>query len=143
MAADPPQVRLGELVPGGIAPGIYALVERGAHRRPELAAGLRGVAELRYAEGFAPTRVSFGGGEIVVHDVDEAARRGGDPDVVVVAEFPVLVQLAAAPLAAGLPKLTSREGRAALATVAAGRIRVAGRRTLARRLLQLLEIRAE
>lgn len=128
------------LVPGGIAPSVYALVERGAGRRPGLAASIRAEMELRYAEGFAPTRIEFGPDGVLVEDVDEASPRPRAADVVIVAPLPVLVQLAAAPLAGGLPKPTTARGRAALATVASGRLRVVGSRALARRLLQLLQI---
>lgn len=48
--------------------------------------------------------------------------------------------MAAAPLAAGVPRPTSARGRAALATVASGRVRLVGNRALARRLLQVLAI---
>ena len=140
MAGRAPQVRLGALTPGGIAPSVYALVERGAGLRPRLAGAVRGEVELRYAEGFAPTRIAFGDDGVVVEDVDEAGGRPRAPDVVIVAPLAVLVQLAAAPLAGGVPKPTSARGRAALATVASGQVRVVGNRPLARRLLQVLAI---
>lgn len=127
------------MVPGGIAPSVFALVERGAGLRPGAAAAFGGCVELRYAEGFAPTRIARTGGSILVEDVDEAAR---PPlaDVVVVAPLPLLVQLAAAPMAGGVPKPTTPRGRAALASVARGQVRITGSRALARRLLQLLQI---
>jgi len=39
--ATPPQVRLGALLEGGLAPAIMAIVERGAQKRPALARSLR------------------------------------------------------------------------------------------------------
>ena len=51
-----------------------------------------------------------------------------------------IVQLTAAPLFGGLPKLTDARGRSALASMAGGKVRIAGSVALARRLLKLMEI---
>jgi hypothetical protein len=49
-------------------------------------------------------------------------------------------QLATAPLVGGVPKPTNRRGRAALASVAARRVRIEGSPMLARRVMKLLEV---
>lgn len=61
-------------------------------------------------------------------------------DVVISGSLPDVVQLASAPLMGGIPKVTDRRGRAALARVAGGRVKIEGSRKLARRLLQLLQL---
>src|ERR1700738_5201958 len=69
VSQTPPPVRLGALVDDGIAPSVYALVERGATRRPDLARAARGVVELRFDEDLAAVRIHFGEREILVEDV--------------------------------------------------------------------------
>src|SRR5204863_529485 len=54
-----PDVRLGATADDGIAASIFALVERGAARRPELAREMRGRIELCFEEGLAPVRLGF------------------------------------------------------------------------------------
>jgi|SRR5215211_3546669 len=132
------RVRLGHVDRDGIAPSLYALVERGAGRRPKVATSMRGTVELRFKERFTPVRVQFSDRDVVVED---AVGRGRErPDLVIQGSLPDIVQLAAAPLAGGLPKLTHKRGRAALASVAGRRVRIEGSPLLARRLLKLLEI---
>jgi len=130
-----PPVRLGALADDGIAPSIYALVLRGVQRRPEVAAGARGEVELRFAEGYAPIRISFGDGEVVVED-----GASPDPDLVVSGALPDVVHLTTAPLVGGVPNPVNARGRSALARMARGRVRVDGDRALGRRLLRLLEL---
>jgi hypothetical protein len=137
--SNEPRVKLGYVDPDGIAPSLYALVERGAGRRPKIAAGMRGVVELRFREQFAPVRVEFGHAEILVEDTAADSARG-KPDLVIHGSLPDVVQLAAAPLVGGLPKVTDRRGRAALARVAGRRVKIEGSALLARRLLRLLEL---
>jgi hypothetical protein len=132
-----PGVKLGHMAPNGISASVLGLVERGAHKRPKLARSLEGVVELRFAEDYAPVRIDFSGEDVLVED---ANGRRSTPDLVIQGSLPDIVQLAAAPLFAGLPKPTSKRGRAALARVAGGRVRIEGSPLLARRLLKLLEL---
>jgi hypothetical protein len=72
--------------------------------------------------------------------VEDADRVGGDADLVIRGSLPDIVQLASAPLAAGVPKLTHPRGRAALRRMLGRRVTMRGDRKLARRLLKLLEL---
>jgi hypothetical protein len=121
----------------GISPSLFALIEHGANKRPAAAGALRGRVELRFAEDFAPIQISFDDEGILVED---AAGDDWAPDVVISGGLPDVVQLASAPLMGGIPKLTDRRGRAALARVAGGKVKIEGSRLLARRLLQLLQL---
>jgi hypothetical protein len=130
-------VRLGNLEANGIAPSVLALVERGAQRRPALARELRGKVEIRFEEGYAAIHLAFTPDEVVVED---AAGDDFDPDLVIRGALPDVVQLAAAPQLAGLPRPTNARGRRAIAGMARGRVRLEGSQRLGRRLLQLLQI---
>jgi hypothetical protein len=132
-------VELGHVDPNGIAPSLYALVERGAARRPRIVATMRGTVELRFKEKFTPVRIEFSDDDVVVEDASQDQERER-PDLVIQGSLPDIVQLAAAPLVGGLPKLTHKRGRAALASVAGRRVKIEGSPLLARRLLKLLEI---
>jgi hypothetical protein len=125
------------VAPNGISPSLFGLIEHGAQRRPEAARALSGRIELRFTEDYAPIRVSFEPDGILVEDGDDEA---WSPDVVISGSLPNVVQLASAPLMGGIPKLTDRRGRAALASVAGRRVRIEGSTKLARRLLQLLQL---
>jgi hypothetical protein len=130
-----PRVRLGELAENGIAPSIFALVEHGVDKRPELAARIVGEVELRFAEGYPPVRIGFGGLDILVED-------GGDgvPDLVVSGSMPDIVHLTATPLVGGVPSPATGRGRAALARMARGRVKIEGDRALGRKLLRILAL---
>jgi hypothetical protein len=128
-------VRLGELAEDGIAPSIFALVEHGVGKRPALAAQTVGEVELRFAEGYPPVRIGFGGDEILVQDGG-----AGDPDLVVSGTMPDIVHLTATKLVGGVPSPTSGRGRAALARMARGRVKVEGDRALGRKLLRILAL---
>lgn len=125
-------------MPNGISASIYALIDRGAAKRPAAAAALRGSVEIHFAEAFAAVRVEFGEREVVVRDVE--AESCGDADLVVRGSLPDIVQLAAAPLVGGVPRPTHARGRAALTRLARRRVKIEGNPLLARRLLRLLEI---
>jgi hypothetical protein len=133
----PPGVKLGHQAPNGIAAGLLALVERGAARRPRIARELRGNVEIRFDEDYAPVRLAFGEVEVIVEDGNG---RRWSSDLVIQGSLPDVIQLATAPLVGGLPKPTDRRGRAALATVAARRVRIEGSPLLARRVMKLLEV---
>lgn len=135
--SGPPPVKLGHQAPNGIAAGLVALVERGAVKRPRIARELRGRVEIRFAEDYAPVRLHFTDGHVIVED-----GKGGrwKSDLVIEGSLPDVVQLATAPLVGGLPKPTDKRGRAALASVAARRVRIEGSPLLARRVMKLLEV---
>jgi hypothetical protein len=133
----PPPVKLGHQAPNGIAAGLLALVERGAVKRPRIARELRGRVEIRFAEDYAPVRLEFGDEEVLVQDGNGTR---WSPDLVIEGALPDVIQLATAPLVGGVPKPTDKRGRAALATVAARRVRIDGSPLLARRVMKLLEV---
>src|SRR4051794_20266619 len=63
-----PQVRLGEVRKGGVAPAIMAIVERGVRRRPALASAIRAEIEINLEEGYPPIRIVFGEHVALVED---------------------------------------------------------------------------
>jgi hypothetical protein len=129
-------VRLGRTDRDGIAPSMFGLLERGVARRPELARSLRGRVVLRFDEGFAPLRISFG--ERVVRVEDGDLRR---PDLAISGRLPDIVHFATVPLVGGIPDPSDARGRSAIALFARRRVRVEGDRRLARGLLGLLALR--
>jgi hypothetical protein len=133
----PPKVKLGHQAPNGIAAGLLALVERGMARRPRIARELRGRVEIRFAEDYAPVRLQFEGSQVLVEDGNG---RRWKSDLVIEGSLPDVVQFATAPLVGGLPKPTAKRGRAALASLAARRVRIDGSPMLARRVMKLLEV---
>lgn len=138
-APAPVLVGLGALAAGGIAPSVFAMVERGAGRRPAVASSLHGTFEIRFTQRFAPVRIVCSGGRILVEDVPPDGG-AGRADVTIRGSLPDVVQLVSVPLVGGVPRPTSARGRAALASITAGRVKIEGSRNPARRLLQLLEI---
>jgi hypothetical protein len=134
---DPHRVKLGHQAPNGIAAGLLALVERGASKRPRIAREMRGRVEIRFAEDYAPVRLDFQHDHVLVEDGNG---KRWNRDLLIEGSLPDVVQLATAPLVGGLPKPTDRRGRAALATVAARRVRIEGSPMLARRVMKLLEV---
>jgi hypothetical protein len=134
---DPHRVKLGHQAPNGIAAGLLALVERGTSKRPRVAREMRGRVEIRFAEDYAPVRLDFQDDHVLVEDGNGKRWKS---DLLIEGSLPDVVQLATAPLVGGLPKPTNRRGRAALATVAARRVRIEGSPMLARRVMKLLEV---
>lgn len=126
----PPSVVLGPLRPGGIAPSVFVIVERGAFRRPEMAATTRGEVILDFAEGYPPVAILFGDEEIVVGEEPSAT-----PDVTIAGSLPQVSGLLVTPMFGGVPRT-----RAALVAIARGEIRITGRRALARRFLALIAL---
>jgi hypothetical protein len=82
-------------------------------------------------------RVDFADDQVLVEDGNGRRWRS---DLVIEGSLPDVIQLATAPLVGGLPKPTNRRGRAALASVAARRVRIDGSPRLARRVMKLLEV---
>jgi len=132
------EVRLGYVAPNGIGASMYGLVQLGTTKRPQLAQDLRGSVELRFREDYAPVRMNFASDGILVEDSQE--ENGWKPELVISGSLPDIVKLTAAPFFGGLPKITDARGRAALASMAGGKIKIEGSAVLARRLLKLLEI---
>ena len=130
-----PSVRLGATAHDGIAASIYALVERGISRRPQLCREIRGEVELRFEEDVAPVRMVFSVDAVTVEDGPAA-----EPDLVISGRLPHVVALTTAPLVGGVPNPIARRGRVALGQVAAGRVKVSGNRALGRKLLRLLAL---
>ena len=131
-------VRLGHQSEGSIAPALFALVERGAVQSPAAAQELRGRVELRFDEGYPAVSVAPDpDGCLVVEDVHDESPK---PELVVTGALLTVLELATVPRAAGLPSFRDRRGRAALATLARGGVRLEGSKLLGRRLLALLEL---
>jgi hypothetical protein len=128
-------VRLGILAVGGIAPAVAAIVDRGVHRRPALAAGLSAEIELKIDGPYPPVRIVFGERLVLVEDGPAVA-----PDLRAQGSLTDLVSLMVAPLLRGIPSPVHSRGRAALGKVMLGRVRVEGRLGLMRRLLAIIRI---
>lgn len=128
-------VRLGRLAEGGIAPSLFALVERGARLRSELARSLRGQVELRFTEVGVPVTISFEASDILVEDgpATQAA-------LVVSGRLADVVLLTSVPLLRGVPRPTNPRGRRALRRLANKQVRMEGSLVLGRRLLELLSV---
>jgi hypothetical protein len=130
------RVHLGQTGDRSVTATVYGLVDRGATLRPHLVERMQGSVRIVFVETYAPVRLVFTGTSILV--ADDAA---GDPvDLEVHAALTDLVLLVSAPLAGGVPKPTTRTGRAALARWVDGRVDFKGSMSLARKLLQLLSV---
>jgi hypothetical protein len=127
------------MVDDGVAPSIYGLLERGIERRPEVVAKMRGRVVFRFAEEFSPLRIAFRPKTVVLEDGD--LRK---PDLVIAGALPDIVHMLTVPTLGGrlrgMPNPARARGRAALARVASGRVKIDGDRALGRRLLQLLAL---
>jgi hypothetical protein len=119
----------------GVAPSMYGLLARGVERRPEVARSMRGRVVFRFAEAFAPLRITFLPRSVTVEDGDLRA-----PDLAISGTLPDIVHFATAPHLRGVPNPARERGRAALARVARRRVKVSGDRALARSLLRLLAL---
>jgi hypothetical protein len=131
----PPGLRLGATGEDGIAPTMYALLDRGLRRRPELARAMRGLVELRWQEDITPVRIAFEENEVIVEDgIWEV------PDLVIAGRLPHIVHLTTSPMLAGVPNPARAHGRAALGRLRRRDVRIEGDRALGRKLLALLEL---
>jgi hypothetical protein len=135
MARRRPALRLGATTADGIAPTLYALLDRGVRREPELARGMDGLVDMHFAEDIAPVRISFEGTAILVED-----GAWDDADFRVSGRLPHIVHLTTSPKLAGMPNPARAQGRAALARLRRGDVRLAGDRALGRKLMRLLEL---
>ena len=134
-ATNAPAIRLGRTLRGGIAPSIYALVERGVLKRPEQAATVQGRVQLRFRDVHPPVAMVFDAGRIEVFD-GEVERA----NLTVTAGLADVVLLTTAPLRMGMPSPVNARGRAVLQKMARGEIRLRGDLTLARAMLELMRI---
>jgi hypothetical protein len=134
-AAEAPEVRLGALLEGGLAPAILGIVDRGVRRRPVPARALRGEVELTIEDGYPPVRIVFGEEDVLVED-----GAGEEPDLRIRGALPDLISLLVAPAVAGLPNPMNARGRAALQLVASRRVRVEGRLSMMRRVLSVIRV---
>jgi hypothetical protein len=130
-----PEVRLGALEQGGLAPAVMAIVDRGVRRRPDLARSLHAEVELSFQDGHPPVRIAFD--EEVVLVEDGPAK---DPDVRIDGQLCDHIALMVAPVVGGLPSVFDARGRAALGMVVSGRIRVQGSLGLLRRFLGVIHV---
>lgn len=108
--------------PSGLAELLAGLLEQNLAREPARAAHLRpSLVVLAAPDAGVAATVRLAPGSVRVAD-------GVAPDahLRVVANADRLLALAAAPLRAGLPDLMHRKGRAAIADVVTGRVRVHG-----------------
>jgi hypothetical protein len=130
-----PGLRLGITDEDGIAPTIYALLDRGLRRRPEVARAMRGLVELRWDEDITPVRLAFEADEVVVEDGSWEL-----PDLVIAGRLPHIVHLTTTPMLAGVPNPARAHGRAVLGRLRRRDVRFEGDRALGRKLLRLLEL---
>jgi hypothetical protein len=134
-AVDAPEVRLGALAPGGLAPAIMAIVERGVTRRPAQARALGIEVELRMEESYPPVRIAFGGEVVLVEDGPARA-----PALRISGALSDLVALLVAPLLGGVPSPMDARGRAALGMFASRRVRIQGGLGLMRSFLGVVRL---
>jgi hypothetical protein len=117
-----PEVRLGTLLDGGLAPAIMAIVERGVQRRPAEARALRLEVELQMEESYPPVRIVFGEDVVLVEDGP-----GASPGLRISGKLPDLVALMIAPTIRGVPSPMDSRGRAAIGLFTSRRVRIQGR----------------
>jgi hypothetical protein len=134
-ATHAPAIRLGRTLRGGIAPSIFALVERGVLKRPEQAAAVHGRVQLQFRDVHPPVAMIFEGGQIEIFDGEI-----GRPDLIVTAGLADVVLLTTAPLRMGMPSPVNARGRAVLQKMARGQIRLRGDLGVARAMLELMRI---
>ena len=134
-AHAPPPICLGATLRGGLAPSIFALIERGVLKRPDQASAVRGRVQLRFRDEYPPVAMVFSEDGIEVFD-GEAER----VNLTVTAGLADVVLLTTAPLRMGMPSPANARGRAVLQKMARGQIRLKGDLGLARAMLTLMRI---
>jgi hypothetical protein len=130
-----PEVRLGALAEGGLAPAIMAIVDRGVTRRPDQARALGIEVELRMEESYPPVRIVFEPDRVLVED--GAARA---PELRISGKLSDLVALLITPLVGGVPSPMNARGRAALGMLASRRVRIQGGLGLMRSFLGVIRL---
>ena len=119
---DSPEVRLGALREGGLAPAIMALIERGVKERPDQARALRLEVELQLEDVYPPVRILFGEDGVLVEDGPAAA-----PGLRITGSLPDLAAMMVAPTLGGVPSPMDRRGRTAIGLFTSRRVRIQGR----------------
>jgi hypothetical protein len=132
---DAPEVRLGALAEGGLAPAIMAIVERGVKLRPARARALGVEVELRMEEHYPPVRIVFDQELVLVEDGP-----GHAPALRISGALSDLVALLVAPLLGGVPSPIDARGRAALGMFASRRVRIQGGIGLMRSFLAVIRL---
>ena len=135
MAVAAPEVRLGRLAEGGVAPAIMAIVDRGVRQRPALSSDLRAEIELDMGSRYPPVRIVFDDHDVLVEDGPASA-----PDLRIDGSLGDQIALMVAPILGGLPSPMNARGRAALGTVLSGRVRIHGSFGLLRRFLGVIHV---
>jgi hypothetical protein len=130
-----PEVRLGALSEGGLAPAIMAIVDRGVQRRPAQARALGIEVELRMEESYPPVRIVFAEDVVLVEDGPASA-----PALRISGSLSDLVALLVAPLLGGVPSPINARGRAALGLFASRRVRIEGGLGLMRSFLGVIRL---
>jgi hypothetical protein len=130
-----PEVRLGDLRAGGLAPAVMAIIDRGVRRRPDLARSLEIEVELAFQEQHPPVRIRFGPDGVLVEDGPASA-----PDLRIEGQLGDHIALMVAPVVGGVPSVFDPRGRAALGMVVSRRVRVRGNLGLLRRFLSVIHV---
>lgn len=129
-------MRLEGADPSGLAELVAGLLEQHLAREPSRASHLRpSVVVLSVPDADVAVTVRFAPDGVRVADGSES-----DAHLRIVAPSDRLVALAAAPLRAGVPDPLTRDGRAALADVLSGRVRVHGLLRHPRRLTRFASV---
>ena len=132
---DVPEVRLGAVLEGGLAPAIMVIIERGVERRPDEARALRLEVELQLEVTYPPIRIVFGEDGVLVEDGPAVA-----PGLRISGSLPDLVALMIAPTVRGVPSPMDARGRAAIALFTSRRVRIQGRVGALRSFVSLIRI---
>jgi hypothetical protein len=130
-----PEVRLGDLQQGGLAPAVMAILDRGVRRRPDLARSLNIEVELSFQEHHPPVRIMFGAMGVLVEDGPASS-----PALRIDGQLGDHIALMVAPVVGGLPSLFDARGRAALGMVVSRRVRIRGNLGLLRRFLGVIHV---
>jgi hypothetical protein len=115
-----PEVRLGALREGGLAPAIMVIVERGVQLMEET---------------YPPIRIVFGDDGVLVEDGPAAA-----PGLRISGTLPDLAALMVAPTLRGVPNPADARGRSAIGLFASGRVRIQGRVGVLRSFVSLIRL---
>jgi hypothetical protein len=130
-----PEVRLGNLREGGLAPAIMALIERGVQQRPDEARALRLEIELQLEDIYPPIRIVFGEDGVLVEDGPAVA-----PGLRISGSLPDLAAMMVAPTFGGVPSPMDRRGRAAIGLFTSRRVRIQGRVGALRSFVNLIRL---
>jgi hypothetical protein len=109
---------------GGLGPMLAELIRQNIEQRPERRAvfdRLRGSVALRSTDAEATVTMSFAEDGLTVWDGVK-----GTPDLTITADSLTLLELTGARLKLGLPDLTHASGRAVLAKLVAGKLKIKG-----------------